>query len=245
MALVERKFATMATFPKRVNNLERVILSIAGQVDEIHICLNEFEAVPDFLVDVPNAFPHIPELDYKDVGKFIFEFSKDDIIFTVDDDIIYPRNYVEFLSDKLNEYRDIKAIVGVHGVTYSDVFDGAASSRSVQTFNLKCHHDFFVNQLGTGTTCFRGVQAPTKQFMIGSQGFVDVRFARHAYENEFPMIVLERETNWMEEIAYEGSLFEEVTQKWDPKITREVNTFGGFSNLKSFLPASQYLAMNF
>jgi len=73
-----------------------VIGRIAPQVDHLFVCLNEYESKPSELGAFRNVTAIIPRQNWKDVGKFIFPTDDSDIVFTIDDDILYPRNYVEY-----------------------------------------------------------------------------------------------------------------------------------------------------
>src|SRR5699024_5324565 len=81
--------AGLATMPSRVKVLRDALHSIYWQVDEVHVFLNNFEEVPEFL-KVPHVTIYRSQdyQDYKDVGKFFaLEHVDDGILFTIDDDI--------------------------------------------------------------------------------------------------------------------------------------------------------------
>ncbi|AUU83942.1 hypothetical protein [Leclercia sp. LSNIH1] len=86
--------ANMATYPARKSIIETTVPQIAKQVDKLTICLNEFTSIPNFLNEIPNVEPIVPNEDFKDVGKFILKHQDNDDVFYVDDDIIYPDNYI-------------------------------------------------------------------------------------------------------------------------------------------------------
>jgi hypothetical protein len=86
--------AQMATFPARQDIMLQTVASISQQVDHLYICLNEFTQIPVELARIKNVTAVIPATDLKDLGKFYFRPNADDIVFTIDDDIIYPASYV-------------------------------------------------------------------------------------------------------------------------------------------------------
>lgn len=81
--------AHMATFPARAGILMQAVTAILPQVDQLFICLNQHDAVPPQLGDHDRITTLIPDRDLKDAGKFAFLPGDDDIVFTVDDDILY------------------------------------------------------------------------------------------------------------------------------------------------------------
>ena len=223
--------ANMATYPARVDTIKKTVPIIAKQVDVLYICLNEFSEIPEFLSEYKNIKAFIPKQDYKDVGKFVTKMKDNDDIFYVDDDIIYPSNYVKRTIEIREEFDHIKPIIGYHGIIYSDVFDGSSGQRNVFSFKFGLNQHRLVNQLGTGTIHCKGWQCPTLEYMNNSQKYVDVRFARHAFAYGYPMICGSRSQGWMQEVHTDETIFEGFTKKWPIPVTREVQEIAGYSKL--------------
>lgn len=229
--------AVMATYPGRRDDCLLAAESIAAQVDRLVLVLNEYTNVPEFLPMDTNIEYILPDADLKDTGKFCEEVSSDDFVFLCDDDIKYPMNYVNKMMLKHNAYRKLGAVVGVHGVTYSDFFDGDAAARLVFTFNRALRLDTFVNQLGTGTVLCRGSQMPSFDYMSSSQRFVDLRFARFCAERKSPMVCVERPDEWLTEISRGPSIFDTYTKHWELDTVRESQAIAGFRFLPAGSPA--------
>lgn len=224
--------ANMATFPSRQSStLQRALTSIAVQVDFVNLCLNEFSEIPAWLSDFPNVNAFIPDNDYKDVGKFVVLPASEDEVFYVDDDIVYPQDYVKYSMSVAQTYESLSPIVGLHGVIYADVFDGNPQSRNVFSFRTRLATHRIVNQLGTGTVHCKGWQCPTLDYMRGSEKFVDVRFGLHAMANQWPMICMAREANWLLDLEAGDSIFEGFTKTWPLAVTREVQSIAGYGRL--------------
>ncbi|MES2550343.1 MAG: hypothetical protein V4630_11710, partial [Pseudomonadota bacterium] len=81
--------AHIATYPPRRQMLEQALATIAPQVDQVFLCLNEFTEVPAFLTAFRNVTPWIPSEDLKDVGKFALQVASDDLVVMADDDLLY------------------------------------------------------------------------------------------------------------------------------------------------------------
>ena len=86
--------AHLATFPPRRRLLRKTCDAILPQVDHLFVVLNDYDEVPGFLAKNPKVTAIIPDRDVKDAGKFWFTPAPDDIVFTIDDDIGDPTDYV-------------------------------------------------------------------------------------------------------------------------------------------------------
>jgi hypothetical protein len=223
--------ANMATYPKRMNIILKSIEGLLQQVDKLNLCLNEFTEVPIFLKEIKKLNCIIPEKDHKDVGKFVSSFKPDDDVFFVDDDIIYPPDYVTICCEIREKYKKINPIIGFHGVIYSDLFDGSAAARNVFKFDKELKEHRVVNQVGTGTIHCKGFQVPSLDFMLTSQKFVDVRFAVNASKNNWPMICGKRQQGWMQEVENEETIFSGFTKKWPINVVKEAQAIAGYSAL--------------
>lgn len=223
--------ANMASFPARMDILSQTLAILLPQVDRLNLCLNEYVDIPKEFAKYEKLNPFIPEADYKDIGKFVPRVEDDDYLLLVDDDISYPDDYVEILYTNYLKYKYLNAVVGVHGIIYTDVYDGNVNSRKVFQFTRALDRPRVVNQLGTGTVMLRGDQMPSLDYMNGSHKYVDVRFSRFFYEQKTPLISIPREESWMNEIKLQGSIFDSFTSSWPENVVSEVQKIAGYSKL--------------
>lgn len=232
--------AILATYPARRRFVPNTVASLIPQVDQVIVVANEF-GVGDLEAGLPLGVQVIvPPEDYKDEGKFCHTFGPDDDVLLCDDDIIYPPDYFERMKQEYDRYAALRPIIGVHGVVYSDFFDGKPESRVVHVFTEALGRTELVNQLGTGTVFCRGRQLPPFAFMRGSARFVDLRFAIHCHRNNYPRICIAREKNWMVDQDTGSSLFTSFTQRWPDHVTREAQEISGLR----FLPGLDVLSRN-
>jgi len=224
--------ANVATYPGRYGTRRKALESIARQVDMLNIALNEYSKIPDDLLGLQNANFVFPEENLKDVGKFMFDVKKDDDVFLCDDDIIYPNDYVSWMRKVATGIQIPGFVLGLHGVTYSDYYDGRKrSGRLVHVFHHALASDEHVNQLGTGTVYTKGKNLPTLAQMHGSEGFVDIRFARLMFERDIPQICIARPAQWLKEVQNDQTLYLTVTSNLPTNALQEVQVFGGLNNL--------------
>lgn len=226
------RIANVATYPVRQQTCLRALRSIAEQVDVLNVTLNEYTSVPPAFRGLENAHFHIPDRNLRDLGKFCFAVGDDDDVFLCDDDIVYPGDYVSWMMRLRADSPLEDPVLGVHGVIYSDYYDGRSrSGRLVHTFHRPLEKAVQMNQLGTGTVYAKGRQMPSFEYMDGSSGFVDIRFARHAHDRGYPMICVARGKDWLTEVKNEETLYLSVTRNLPARALQDVQHFGGFARL--------------
>lgn len=103
--------ANIATHAARSNSLRHTVDSLLPQVDEIRIYFNDCD-IPIWAELNPKIFP-FKGIDITDNAKFYFltMSEPDEIYLTIDDDIIYPRDYVEITKRWLQKY----PVISYHG----------------------------------------------------------------------------------------------------------------------------------
>ena len=101
----------------REEMLKLSVPSIASQVDKLHIWVNDTIEVPDE-VKLDNVYIyHSKDIIKDDLGangKVAFSHEWKGYIFLVDDDIVYPKDYVE-KSIKFIEEQKRKSVLSYHG----------------------------------------------------------------------------------------------------------------------------------
>jgi hypothetical protein len=223
--------AHMATYPPRVQLLEQSLPTIASQVDQVFLCLNEFAEIPAFLASFKNVTPVIPDQDFKDVGKFIFEPAPDDLVLMTDDDLLYHPKHVRRLR-RIGEGIGLQSnVFGVHGSIYRPNEGSLINGRLNFHFGRALGETRRVHQLGSGTMLALGRNVAPLDFMQGSQKFVDVRYARWLRENGIASWVIKRPRNFIREIAppaeRQETIFKTFTRRTPPQVLDEIRSFAG------------------
>lgn len=198
--------ASLCSIPERASHLKRVLASLAPQVDELHLYLDRYDEVPDF---VRQCHPKVNVVLSRDIpglrdnGKFLpFAALADECFyFTADDDIVYPPDYVAALIRRIEHYGR-QAVVGVHGVLLPEVANGYFSAyRKVLHFKNGLESDMLVNNLGTGTVAFhssllRGLNL--NDFPLG--GMADLYLSVFCKKRRVPMVAIARPDDWLIEL---------------------------------------------
>lgn len=198
--------AGVASIPERVQTLKIAVESIYWQVDRLVVYLNNYGTVPEFLEDPKITVARSEDHgDVKDVGKFhALKSTSDGILFTIDDDIRYPPNYVSSLLDAL-EALNYQAVVGVHGIILprnpKSFFD-----RKAFPFKRKLEAAIPVSMLGTGTCAFdiRRVGIPLSVFT--SYGMADIHLGIYLKQKGIPAVSVPRPDGWLEDLSGEDDV---------------------------------------
>lgn len=166
--------AHMASFPPRRELMLKNIKAILPQVDRLFLTLNQFDRIPDEIAGNDRIHAVIPREDLKDVGKFAFPAEPDDLIFTMDDDLVYPEGYVAHMLS-FTEFMDFdRTVISLHGLSVDPerpigwrFYHFRAGLKSIRG----------VSRVGTGVALMKGTSYPPLAAMRGAEGFVDLRFA--------------------------------------------------------------------
>jgi hypothetical protein len=235
--------ATMATYPGRSEVVEQAAASMADQVDTLNLVLNEYRSVPEWVSRYSSINPIIPETDTKDTGKYLVPVAAKDWLFTIDDDIIYPSEYVKKSLDALQGIGIPRSIAGYHGVTYKKPrfmptnrylrmllgrdLNYLGTCFNAFHFHAQLDKNHIVDELGTGTTFSRGEDVPTFSFVQSAQKFIDVRVARWCHQTKRQMVCLARGDQWLKPIsvAVETSIYTSFTLTRPDHVAREIETY--------------------
>lgn len=233
--------ATLATYPPRLANLKDVVTAISPQVDRLTIVLNEFSALPDMSGWGDNVDAIIPERDTKDTGKFLVRVADDDWLFTIDDDIFYPSDYVATSIALLERCQVENAIGGYHASIYrkhkylNSRFlrrllgrnpNFIVGSRKIFGFSFENKQAFFTDQLGTGVTFMKGRDAPPFDQVSHGQRYVDIAAAAWWQNNSRKRICLPRRERWIvERDPISETIIQSFTSKSPSHVADEVYRF--------------------
>lgn len=198
----------MATFPARFSVIGRAVESLLNQTtppSKILIHVNESETPPPLPNDKRIEVHCSPDENLTDIGKFKMASLVDNgYILTVDDDIIYPPNYIENHIKWLKTF-DNRVITGFHGAVLPvgepiTSWDEYKDLRRVHWFRRGLSTPLPVQIVGTGTMGYHSkhVQFNFKEFQY--QRMVDLFVAAHAQKNKIPMITPPRPDEWMSPI---------------------------------------------
>lgn len=193
--------AAMATMPHRISCLTRAVASILPQVDQLCVYLNGHTELPDCL-----KHPKIAVAWGKDLGaagKFFFtDRFTDGCYLTIDDDILYPSDYVTRMS---NRVMGSGTIVCVYSRTFMMPNPTQYFEDSKETMlGDALEQDQIVHVPGTGTAAFDLSHFSPKIENITEPNSADLMLALICKEKKIPVIAIARKQDWLISIAVHG-----------------------------------------
>ncbi|TVR65268.1 MAG: hypothetical protein EA422_04640 [Gemmatimonadales bacterium] len=223
--------AHMATFPARSESLPRAVASLAPQVDQLHLVLNEYDGVPPWLSRYDNVIPVLPERDVKALGKFYPRPGPDDRVFLVDDDLIYAPDYCASLEAEAGRLGWEGRVFGVHGSILAQrriLF--WTRRRRLFHYARSLRHSRYVDQLGTGTMLVRGRNLPSHHELTGGETMADARYARWCHEKGLDRVAVARRRGLIRTIRVEGpSIYSRHNAHLPQRLLDEQARFAGKS----------------
>lgn len=102
----------IATLAQRKESFKQVIDSIYPQVDIIYVMLNGYEDYPQWILEMPKIRPWLGHNTFSDSGKAMFANLHDCYFFLLDDDLLVPERYCEYMIEGIKKHN---CIVTLHG----------------------------------------------------------------------------------------------------------------------------------
>lgn len=144
----------MATVPERLSAALKAINSLYDQTPLIRLYLNNFKDIPQEFKD--DKISIAQGKDLKSSGKLFWAKTPNEHYFCVDDDILYPSDYIKYSLAKLREYND-NVIISYHGRKFdkNKKIQNYFTDR-LQYFNFKnaVMKDTPVEVIGNGVSCW-------------------------------------------------------------------------------------------
>jgi hypothetical protein len=179
------KTVLIASIPERELMLKKTILSLASQVDRIYVSLNNYDYIPKFLKPY-NAI--LTDNSKGDSERYRFVDDIKGYIFTVDDDLMYPANYINTLIKGVDKYR---CVCSLHGRSYPN--------RPIRGFQKDFNgypclgdvmQDTLVDVGGTGVMGWHSYYLKVRYENFGAANMADIWFAKLCYEQNIKIVCL-------------------------------------------------------
>jgi hypothetical protein len=192
---IEKITASMATIPSRAESLQAAVESLINQVDELIVYLNDWKTVPNFLVN--KKIKLFMGENLGDTGKFYGLESVEGFIFTVDDDLVYPKNYAKKMIEKINKYNRL-AFICVHGnhLPKESIKSYYRDKRGVH-FSKELTEDVKVDVPGTGTLAYHSSLYRSNINDYERKNMTDIWLYKIAKHQNIPIICIARSHQWI------------------------------------------------
>lgn len=199
--------ASLPTIPERKASLSHVLRRILYEqtmnVQQLHVWLNGYKEKP---TDVPEDSRICYHLHPENPGPYIRytianTLADDDVLITLDDDMVYPTDYVHRGVTELTE-KGAKAVIcfgGLRWGPFSDEFDYHNPSRILVPFAYRLLHDFRV-ALFMGNCSFMRAGAVQNAINLDLPGLKtndDMMISHHLQRNGYTIWACAKSDRWL------------------------------------------------
>lgn len=220
---------------KRADTLIKTIESIYNQCDIINVTLNDYKEIPLELYDKKiNLF--ISDNDKGDAYKFYNLINSNGYYLTIDDDLIYDKNYTQYMIGKIEEYNR-KSIITIHGRNFQSFPISNYYTRDVTVYHFRHEmvNDKKVQFGGTGVMGFH-----TDLFKINMDYFqyanmADVWIGKYAKENDIQIICTKHDKDFVKQLSFDESIYTTDFNN-DEKQTKLVNNCYNKTQISIIVP---------
>lgn len=222
------RIASIATMPSRIEGFEKVVAAISPQVDHMFVYLDGFADVPAFLRHHRNITVRRAEKlgNLHASSRFLClqELRQPSPVFTIDDDIAYPPDYIAVLSGLIEKVQG-KALIGLHGRIYLPPHRSYVTDAMCVHFAGEQKQARHVHELGCGTLGFLSTSLPIDPRNWPRTDMDDIFIAIEAQKLGLPRISIPRPQGWLKPYAenQEDSLWVR-TQKDDRAQSEAMRT---------------------
>lgn len=214
-----RIVGTMATFPGREDIAPVAMESILSQVDYLVVFLNEYDSIPSYIQRLSKPERVIPVLspgvNLKALGKtFALDAFQSCIVFSLDDDLLYPFNYVERMHHLLHTLQ-YQVVVCSHSSVLNWPLNNYYDRTKKFPHSKALFKPKFCNIAGSGHIAFHTDTLRASFWDFFPLIMVDLQFAFLSKEQRVPMVAIPRGDGWLTEIAEQSGLFEVMKYRFD------------------------------
>lgn len=152
--------ATLCILPERIDAARLTLKSLSPQVDKIYVCLNNFEKIPPEIERFHNVEVIYVGENIGDIGRFSMLPKIDCHLISCDDDLVYPKTYVDDFLAAHEEDKDL--IFTHHGKT---VVNGILDYKAMCLY--KSTQSVPVDIIGSGVSFFPKGKTDWTEYVLG------------------------------------------------------------------------------
>jgi len=215
---------SLTTLPDRVALLEQALDSVYHQADAINVYLDGHTEIPSFLDREKITYQTREQGgSWGARGKFYWARNVKGYHVTIDDDIVYPSDYVSKLIDGIERHQR-QAIVGVLGHRFREPIKSFYNSRTTYTLRMPIPADVLVHSVGSGTMAYH---SDTITFDIDQdfpkKNMEDLYVGVMAKRAGVPIYVIARPPRWLYPLPVTGySIYGEWQKQQDDRVQTEI-----------------------
>lgn len=202
--------AGMAVIPSRFNNLYKSIPVILPQVDSLNVHINGYTGkTPEVLTDKKITVTVSEKNKNAFMKMSAMPSSEADYFFTMDDDILYPPDYVMKMTGEVDKHGGY-SVMCVHGSRFNtDRIRGFINRRKMYSFWDKQGETVQVMMPGNGTCCYpRRAFLDKEVYEEGIQTYSDIDdiyMMCWLHKQGFSVYTVKRPQSWLKPLPSCGS----------------------------------------
>lgn len=194
------RVATIATHVGRIETFQKVLPVIAAQVNHVFVYLDGYATLPGFLASFRGVTVRRAEVEGNLHASSrllcLRDLTAPTVVVVVDDDIIYPPDYVERLVAALQQVHG-RAVVGVHGRIFLPPHESYVKDAAVLHFAQGLDRAWSVHEVGTGTSAFVSSVLDIDPRAWSRNDMDDVSIAIEAQRRGLWRIAVPRAPGWL------------------------------------------------
>ena len=204
----ERIIVNIASY-NRVESLIKTLESIIDQCDIINLTLNSHDGELNKIFYHEKVNLVFSDNSLGDSMKFYKLVDSDGYFLTIDDDLIYPSNYVEFMVNKCKEHEN-KKVITLHGRNFSkfpiNSYYRSANERYSCFDNV--NNDVKVQFGGTGVMCFHTSLMKIPIDYFSKPNMADVWVGKFCIENSMDILCLKHRSGYVKYMNQRSTIFD-------------------------------------
>ena len=234
----------MASIPKRAEACKKTIMSILRQDYpnfKMWVSLNSYGKIPTNWPKDERLIYRLRENKLGDAEKFYpFHQEGSNLLFTIDDDIKYPENYLSTMLEWFDKFNG-RCAIAAHGSILARGFKSWLHDRWVSHFTAAQKQHTQMHILGTGTTLFN------KEWLRGYKfaewkNMSDIGTSLHLRRRGIARISVRRPKKWLKAIGnvtavcYTTANLQRLAAKLKPHLPnfqKEVSRDDGIQSMKA------------
>lgn len=216
MIVTEGVIACMATIPARRSKLKKVVMSLIDQVDKVFIYMNGHKSAPAWMKDHEKIgyvlSENSPEGDMGDAGKFYWAEVHQGIYLTVDDDLIYPPDYVAQMLEGLDSVKN-RAVITMHGALINRGAREYHAGKKLYPLLSVQHKTRHVHIGGTGCMAFDTELIRPLATWFKKPNMADVWIGAACQRFKIPIVMIPHDGASFELIRWKKTIYEATSSK--------------------------------
>ncbi len=189
--------AALTAHPGRLRPLRQAVESLWRQVDTLHVFLDGFEAIPDFL-DRENIFLTRSQ-DFGDLGECGKYYWTDDLTgyhLICSDQLVYPGHYAETMKARIEDYGR-KSVIGAGGYRLNDPFVSFSESATTLPETENLPDDIAIPLVNDLALAYHSSTLRVSRHYFYQPAFSALWFSILALEQKVPLICCRHKAGWL------------------------------------------------